>query len=88
MSYTIYGFEGCGYFNAALAVLKTILNNKIQIVMVPKAKWQSTLQSVHKNHKLTKTNKDKVDKHFTSPLVIRGNTYIGGYDNLRVFLKL
>lgn len=89
--YTIYGFEGCGYYQAALNILRGLAATKkikIQALLVPKEKWQSTLKNVHKNHKLSDTSKEKVAKHFTSPLIIRGNTYIGGHDNLRAYLGL
>lgn len=90
--YTIYGFEGCGYYEAALNILRSLANSnkkiKIQTLAVPKVKWQNTLQNLHKNHKLGQLTKEKVAKHFTSPLIIRGNSYIGGHDNLRTHLKL
>lgn len=89
--YTIYGFDGCGYYQAALNILRGLAATKkikLQTLSVPKEKWQSTLKNVHKNHKLGEVSKEKVAKHFTSPLIIRGNTYIGGHDNLRAYLGL
>jgi len=90
--YTIYGFDGCGYFNAALEMLKTLAskNTRIKIykLQVSREDWKKTLDNVHKNHKLTNDNLKKLKKHSTSPLIFKGNAYLGGHDNLKTHLKL
>lgn len=84
--YTIYGFEGCGYYKSAVELLHSLAsknkNVKIKELAVPRENWHNTLATVSKNHKLVATDVSKVRAHTTSPLIIKGNAYLGGHDNL------
>ena len=68
--YTIYGFEGCGYYHAALELLKSLASQnkkiKIQTLAVPRPKWSGTLETLHKNHKLSDTTLAKIKRHTES----------------------
>lgn len=95
--FTIYGFDGCGYFAAAQGLLKNLISTnskntksaKIQlnIKSVPRAEWKATLDTVARVHKVTKATATKITNHTTSPLILKDKTYIGGHDSLQTFLQ-
>ena len=78
---TIFGFEGCGYYAAALDKINTFkcnprkANCKLSVVThcVKRSDWSSIIQSHASSRGL---------KHTTSPLIFCNSTYIGGHDNL------
>ena len=86
---TILGFEGCGYYNAALEKLDAYVRKynaskksksyKLKIVKhcVNRMMWPSVIQKYATDVGLS---------HTTSPLIFFESTYIGGHDALIVEL--
>ena len=80
---TIFGFEGCGYYNAALEKLEvyirryntSVIKYKLKLVKhcVNRIMWPSVVQKYATNAGLS---------HTTSPLIFFESTYIGGHDAL------
>jgi len=80
---TIFGFEGCGYYNAALEKLEiyirkyntSFIKYKLKLVKhcVNRMMWPSVVQKYATNVGLS---------HTTSPLIFFESTYIGGHDAL------
>jgi len=79
---TIHGFEGCGYFAAALAAAKTYKKNypgiTLQVNPVPRNLWEGVIKS----YAIAKGI-----MHKTSPLIFYDNKYVGGHDALMIQLK-
>ena len=79
---SIHGFEGCGYFAAALNAAKTYKKNypglTLQVNPVPRNLWESVIKS----YALAKGI-----MHKTSPLIFYDNKYVGGHDAFIAQLK-
>lgn len=86
---TIFGFDGCGYYNAALDKLDAYVRKynastkfksyKLKLVKhcVNRTMWPSIIRTYATNVGLS---------HTTSPLIFFESTYIGGHDALVVEL--
>lgn len=80
----IFGFEGCGYFTAALSHLQVHSqrnpNTNVTIITtcVPRQQWQQVI---------AKHATQKGLDHTTSPLIFCNAAYIGGHDALVKELK-
>lgn len=79
---TIHGFEGCGYFAAALNAAKLYKsmypNIDIRISSVTRPLWENTINT----HALSRGY-----NHRTSPLIFYNNAYVGGHDAFIAQLK-
>jgi glutaredoxin len=73
-AFSIYGWEGCGYFNKAQALLKQFKTRHngttIDVKGVPRPFWQVVISTYAPKG------------HTTSPLVFCNSKYIGGHDDL------
>ena len=80
---TIHGFEGCGYFEAAVNAAKIYIKNypgtSLVTKPVPRSLWENTIQTYAISKNIT--------NHKTSPLIFYNTTYIGGHDALIMQLK-
>jgi len=84
-TFTIYGFQGCKYFNGAIELMKTLViknPKKIKVIVkqVPYSDWIVLLDKIHKTHKTT-------EKHTTSPLIMKEKGLLGGYDSLKEYIQ-
>jgi hypothetical protein len=79
---TIHGFEGCGYFAAALTAAKTYKKNypgiTLEINPVPRNLWEGIIKSYALAKGII---------HKTSPLIFYDNKYVGGHDAFIIQLK-
>ena len=79
-TFTVHGFEGCGYFSNAVKLLqKTTSQNASQTAIrvntksVPRQFWPMVIQQYATS---------KGIKHTTSPLIFCNGIYVGGFDAL------
>ena len=79
---TIHGFEGCGYFAAALNAAKIYKKNHSGIVLqvnpVPRNLWEGVIKTYAFARGIM---------HKTSPLIFYDNKYVGGHDAFIAQLK-
>ena len=79
---TIHGFEGCGYFAAALNAAKIYKKNHSGIVLqvnpVPRNLWEGVIKTYAFARGIM---------HKTSPLIFYDNNYVGGHDAFIAQLK-
>ena len=73
-AFKIYGWEGCGYFNRAHAILKNLkvkhANVTIEVKSAPHVFWSTLLATYAPRG------------HTTSPIIFCNSKYIGGHDDL------
>jgi glutaredoxin len=79
-SFIVFGFEGCGYFNAALALLK---DSKVEHAAVNRADWQHSLKKIRE----LKRDDKALAAHTTSPVVFKNGKFLGGHDDLVAHLS-
>ena len=79
---TIHGFEGCGYFAAALNAAKIYKKNYpgtvLQVNPVPRNLWEGVIKTYAFARGII---------HKTSPLIFYDNKYVGGHDAFVAQLK-
>ena len=73
----IFGYEGCGYYSAALSKVQEFTrHNKYLNILpycVPKSEWSKIIHTYAKNQGIA---------HTTSPLIFCDKKYVGGHDSL------
>jgi glutaredoxin len=73
-AFKIYGWDGCGYFMRAQAILKQFKAKHsgctVEVKSVPRTFWTTVVATYAPKG------------HTTSPLVFCNSKYIGGHDNL------
>ena len=90
-TFTVCGFENCGFYAAAVQKLKDLRakqkGGKIKIVehLCPRAQWPGVLAQFVASHGATNA---RLKLHKTSPLVFVDDKYVGGHDDLVAFLGL
>lgn len=84
--FTVFGFDGCGYYTAALHKLKDHkkhVDTKVHVAeyMYKRQDWPAFIAQVH----ASATN-SRLKAHTTSPLIFVDDRYVGGHDDLIALL--
>lgn len=77
-TFTVHGFDGCGFFNNAVRLLEQVQKKKsnlvdIDIKSVPRTFWPMVIHKYATSEGIA---------HTTSPMIFCNGIYIGGFDAL------
>jgi glutaredoxin len=79
ITYYVFGLTGCPYYENAIKLIET---NKVSYKTFTFQRndpsWKTTLKQLH----------SKIGNHSTSPVIFKNNIFIGGYDDLKLKLKI
>ena len=78
-TYYIFGLTGCPYYENAIKLIETNKRSyKTFSFQRNDPSWKTTLKQLQ----------SKIGTHSTSPVIFENNIFIGGYDDLKLKLKI